>query len=171
MSATIRTSAEELFVVDGQRIASKTMVGERTCLEVSPSDMILNVKKMVIKEFNLDNEACPILHFDGEILEDSQSLISYDIINGDTLTFIGRKKTKKMKIFIVDSANKRMALDVESSDNIFKVKEKIAKKNNSSNNMMVLIFNGRILEDNFTIEQLKIKEGMEINYLGQFLMM
>ena len=52
-----------------------------------------------------------------------------------------------------------------------KLRKSLQKKNNSPVNNMELIFNGRILEDNFTIEQLKIKEGMKIDYLGQFLMM
>ena len=68
---------------------------------------------MIIKDYNLDNEGLIILHHNGNILSDNESLNSYEIEDGDTLTFFERK-AKAMKINIIDSKGKRISLDVES---------------------------------------------------------
>ena len=123
---------------------------------------------MIIKEYNLDNEGLIILHHNGNILSDNESLNSYEIEDGDTLTFIERK-VKTMKINIIDSKEKRISLDVESSDKISRVKEKIIQKINVYGQNIELIFNGLLLEDYYSIEYLGIKEGMSFSYLGQFM--
>ena len=144
------------------------MEKKKICFKVDLFDFVKNVKEMIIKEYNLDNEGLIILHHNGNILSDNESLNSYEIEDGDTLTFIERK-VKTMKINIIDSKEKRISLDVESSDKISRVKEKIIQKINLYDQNIELIFNGLLLEDYYSIEYLGIKEGMSFSYLGQFM--
>ena len=74
-----------------------------------------------------------------------------------------------MKIFIRDSKGKATVINI--SDSIKKVSnlKNLIKKDKNITNEIELIFNGMILEDDYDLEELEIKDGDIIDYLGTFL--
>lgn len=72
-----------------------------------------------------------------------------------------------MKIFIRDSKGKFEAINISESKRVSELK-KIIQGDNKKNDIE-LIYNGMILEDSYTLEELDIQEGSTINYLGIFL--
>lgn len=73
-----------------------------------------------------------------------------------------------MKILIRDSKGKFTTINISDSEKVSELK-RIIKKENNINNGIELIFNGMILEDCYTLNELDIQEGNIIDYLGTFL--
>ena len=73
-----------------------------------------------------------------------------------------------MKILVRDSKGKLTGINVSDSDTVYELK-KIIKSQNKIDNDIELIFNGMILEDTYTFNELEIEDGNIIEYLGTFL--
>ena len=76
--AGYRVQKESTLHLDfGMRICVKTLAGQTIKLEVEPSDTIQSVQERI--------QGQPILVFDGNELQDDQTLADYDIQKGSTL--------------------------------------------------------------------------------------
>lgn len=73
-----------------------------------------------------------------------------------------------MKIVIRDSKGKYNTITISDTKQVSDLKKKIATEYKTSNNIE-LIFNGMILENNYTLRELDIEDGNTIDYLGVFL--
>lgn len=72
-----------------------------------------------------------------------------------------------MKVLIVDTSNEREIFEINKTDKVQILKEKIASKK-GINGDITLHINGEILEENQTIEDCEIEENDTIIYLGKF---
>lgn len=73
-----------------------------------------------------------------------------------------------MKIVIRDSKGKYNTITISDTEKVSDLKKKIETEYKTSKNIE-LIFNGMILEDNYTLRELDIEDGNTIDYLGVFL--
>ena len=73
-----------------------------------------------------------------------------------------------MKIIIRDSKVKFTTINISDSEKVSDLKNKI-KEEKQIDSGIELIFNGMILEDSYTLNELDIQEGNTIDYLGTFL--
>lgn len=73
-----------------------------------------------------------------------------------------------MRVVIVDSQNNKEIIEINQSDSIKDVKEKIKNKKGINSDDLILHINGVILEENDRVDDYDIEENSCIIYMGKF---
>ncbi|KAL6596996.1 hypothetical protein ACP70R_047130 [Stipagrostis hirtigluma subsp. patula] len=122
----------------GMQVFVKALPNKTMRLKLKPSDTIGDVKTMIQAEQRLI--------FDGKKLENGRTLADYDIQKESTLHL-----DFGMQIFVKTHTGETIALEVDPSDTIDSVKEKIQAQ-------QILVFDGKELEDGRTLADYNIQK-------------
>lgn len=139
---------------------SKTFVINATSVSAAKAELG-NITGMGPEHFKLS--------YGGKVLDDNTSFSEYGITSDSTLNVFvplrggggGEGGTKQ--IFIKTLQGKTMTLDVADTDTIASVKQKIFEKENIPQDQQRLVFNGKQLEDNMTINDYNIQADANIH--------
>ena len=135
------------------QIIVKTQRDEQISLEVQPTDKVTDVKNKIKDSINIpvDKQS---LTFNNTHLEDQKLLQEYDIVDGSTVNLV-----VLMNLIIKLPSGRECKFICEQNTKIIDAREYSANESAIHPDQLNVIYEGRMLDDNSTVETAGLKDG------------
>jgi ubiquitin C len=141
----------------------KTLSGKTTTVDVEASDTIASIKGK-LKDCEGIPESDQRLVFAGKHLEDDRVISDYNMRNDSTIYLLLRLRGG-MQVFVKTLTGRTMTVNVEGTNTVADLKEKIREKESIPADQQRLVFAGKNLEDDRVLSDYNIQKDSTVNLL------
>eukprot|EP00434_Breviolum_minutum_P005290 symbB.v1.2.004665.t1/scaffold230.1/size260421/2 len=142
------------------RVTVQALNGKSICLEMDVNDTILNMKTQLkeMEDVPIDQQR---LIFEGQILQNQQSLLTYSITEGSSIDLVRCPAVSvEMPLQVETLMGRKVTLLVNSSDTIEKA---MSKLDGIPFDQQRAVFAGKLLENDHTFEDYNIPKDATIH--------
>lgn len=139
----------------------KNLSGHYIQLQVQLSNTIKEIKEKICEKTGIKTENQYLL-YSGKYLYESCTLFDYNIQRDSTIHLCLRISNDNSCINVRQLNGKNICIQYDKNDTIKNIKEKIAKNVEIPSNMQNLVFNGKKLDDENTLQYYDIYAGYTI---------
>ena len=141
------------------QIIVKTQKDDQIALEVQPTDMVIDVKNKIKESLNIPSEK-QSLTFNGTHLEDKKTLQECNIVNDSTVNLV-----VMINLLIKLPSGRECKFPCEQNTKIVDAREYAANESAIHPDQLNVIYEGRMLDDNATIESAGLKDDTMITVM------
>lgn len=158
---TVEATNARRFQSSTLRLLVKTLTGKTFTVEVDPSATIAQLKSICERQEGTPRDQMRLI-FVGKQLEDSKSLSNYNITNEATINLV-RIPISNPELIIKTLTGRTIVVEHAPQDTVLDLKGKIYHSIRMDPSQQRLIFEGKQLEDMYTLQQYNIGPGTTVH--------